>query len=287
MFFSLDNMSISLRIFKRKLLADISVDNFNVNLVKGMEDDDSQLGLDKAWIEFAKQLLFLNISRLQVENGSTHFRTYHTTPPIDIFVDNIKLVAEDLNIRSSPLDQLPADVHLSAHIHGGTLKVDGTMNPRNPVPTFDVNAELQGLNLAEINSLLLAYADIDVNRGTFSMSAELAAKERKISGYVKPMVKDLKLFNWKQDKKGGLRKMIKELFIDGVVSLFKNQRSDQLATKVVIDGEITGPDVSLWSVVGCMLCNAFVESLLPHVENTISIDSVGNVQDQKCGNPSK
>jgi len=286
-FFSLDHMSISLRIFKRKLLADISVDNFNINLVKGVEDDDSQLGLDKAWIEFAKQLLFLNISRLQIENGSTHFRTYHTTPPVDIFVDNIKLVAEDLNIRSSPTDQLPADIHLSAHIHGGILKVDGTMNPRNPVPTFDVNAELQGLNLAEINSLLLAYADIDVNRGTFSMSAELAAKERKISGYVKPMVKDLKLFNWKQDKKGGLRKMIKELFIDGVVSLFKNQRSDQLATKVVIDGEITGPDVNLWSVVGCMLCNAFVESLLPHVENTISIDSVGNVQDQKCGNPSK
>jgi hypothetical protein len=283
MFFSLDHLSISLRVFKRKLLADISVDNFNVNLVKGVKDDDSQLRVDKAWIEMAKQLLFLNISRLQINNGSTHFRTYHTTPPVDIFIDNIKLVAEDLNIRSSPTDQLPADLHLSANIHGGILQVDGTMNPRNPVPTFDINAELQGLNLAEINSLLLAYADIDVSRGTFSMSSELAAKERKISGYVKPVVKDLKLFNWKEDKKSSLKKMIKELFIDGVVSLFKNQRSDQLATKVVIDGEITGPDVNLWSVVGCMLCNAFVESLLPHVENSISIDSVGNVQGQKCG----
>lgn len=281
-FFTQDHMKLSIRIFKRRLLLDLSIDKFNVNLVKGMKDEDSQMTLSEAWIEMARKMLQFNVSRLQIENGSTHFRTYHTEPPVDIYIDNIKLVAENLNVRSSEENYLPADVHLSANIHGGSLKLDGTLNPRNPVPTFDINMELQGLRLEEVNSALLAYANIDVSRGTFSMSSEIAAKKRKISGYVKPVIKDLKLFNWKSDKKGSLRKIVKELFIDGVVSLFKNHRNDQLATKIMIDGEIKGPDVKLWSVVGCMFFNAFVESLLPHIEDTVTIESVGKLDDKSC-----
>lgn len=286
-FFSQDHLVLALRIYKRRLLADIEVDNFNVNLVKGVKDEDSQMSLDKAWLELAKKLMVLNINRLQIENGSTHFRTFHTSPQVDVYVDNIKLVLENLNIRSSPENQLPADIRLSTNIHGGTLTLYGTLNPRNPIPTFDVNAELQGLHLEEINSALLAYANVDVTRGEFNMSAEVAAKDRKIAGYVKPMIKDLKLFNWKSDKRNSLRKVVKELFIDGVVALFKNQRNDQLATKIIIDGEISGPDVKLWPVVGCMLFNAFIESLLPHIENTVTIESVGNMDNRSCGGDPK
>lgn len=283
-FFTQDNMLLAIRIYKRRLLADITIDNFNVNLVKGAKEDDSQLNLDKAWLEMARKMMVLNINRLQIENGSTHFRTFHTAPQVDIYVDNMQLVLGNLNIRSSAVDPLPANIRMSANIHGGKLKLEGTLNPRNPIPTFDVNAELKGLHLEQINSALLAYADIDVTRGEFSMSAEVAAKEKKITGYVKPAITNLKLFNWKSDKRSSLKKIVKELFIDGVVALFKNQKKNQFATKILIDGEITGPDVKLWSIVGCMLFNAFVESLLPHIEDTITIDSVDNDNKDKACN---
>ena len=240
MFFSLDHMSISLRIFKRRLLADISVDNFNINLVKGIKEDDSQLGLDKAWIEFAKQLFFLNISRLQIENGSTHFRTYHTVPPVDICVDNIKLVAEDLNIRSTPTDLLPANVHLSALVHGGILKLDGTMNPRNPVPTFDVNAELHGLNLAEINSLLLAYADIDVK---YSIRSNIRYNSQDI--FIKTWI----------EKHSGIKTIFSyEFYVDGEVVILATSSHNILGTDsdraIRIDRNLPKWDQILKDVVG-------------------------------------
>lgn len=280
-FFTQDAMTLSLRVYKRRLLMDAKLNNFTVNLVKGMKEDDSQLSLDQAWIEMAKKLLKFNISRLHIENGSTHFRTYHTRPQVDIVISNIKLQAEKLNIRSSEENLLPADIKLSASIHGGSVFLDGKLNPRNPVPTFDLNMELKGLRLEEVNNALLAYADVDVSRGIFSMSAELAAKKRKISGYIKPAIQDVKLFNWKSDKRSSLKKIAKELFLDGVLSLFKNHKSDQVATKIVIDGEINGPEVRMWSIVGCMFFNAFVESLLPHVEDSVSIETVGFV-DKNC-----
>lgn len=281
-FFTLDKLHLAIRVYKRRLLADISVHSFSVNLVKGMEEEDSQLNLDKAWLEMARKMMFLNINRLDIENGVTHFRTYYTEPKIDVLMDNIKVVVKDLNVRSSALDPLPADISLTAHIHGGNLSLEGTMNPRNPVPTFDLNAELHDLRLEEINDVLLFFAGIDVSRGTLSFSSELAAKDRQIKGYVKPVVKDLKMFNWKSDRRDSFKKIVKELFIDGLVGIFKNRKSDQLATKLNIDGEITDPNINIWAAVGCIICNAFVESLLPQIEGSISINDVGGSAGTSC-----
>ena len=281
-FFTHEHMKLSLRITKRRLVADWYLNNFCINLVKGIRDEDSQLGVNDAWMNLARKMLKLSISRLEAENGNIHFRTYYTSPQAHVEMTDIHLVAENLNIGTKEENVLPADMTLTAKLHGGNLKLDGKLNPRSPVPTFDANFEMTGLRLEEINSVLLAFAKIDVSRGVFNMSSEIAAKNRRISGYIKPVIQDIKLFNWKADKKSSVKKIIKELFIDGVVSLFKNHKHDQLATKIVIDGEIQGPSVNVWSIIGCMFFNAFVESLLPHIEDTVTIQSVGQTTDRSC-----
>lgn len=281
-FLTLDRIHVAIRVYKRKMLIDVSIHSFGINLVKGLDEHHSQMNLNKAWLDFIRSLMILNINRLEVENGMAHFHTYHTEPNIDVFMDNIKITIKDLDVRPRKGDPLPSDIMLSAHIHGGELAINGTLAPMSASPTFDINAELHGLQLVEMNNALLVLAGMDVSRGELSFSAEVAAKDRKLTGYVKPVVKDLKMFNWKTDRRDSFKKIVKELFVDGMVGLFKNHRKDQVATKINIDGELTDPSVNLWSAIGCVLCNAFVQSIMPQVEDSITIDSVGKVEKKSC-----
>lgn len=281
-YLTLDRIHVAIRVYKRKMLIDVSIRSFGINLVKGLDEEHSQMYLNKAWYDFINSLMLLNINRLEVENGMAHFRTYHTEPNIDVFMDNIKMTIKDLDVRARARDPLPSDISMTAHIHGGEFKLNGTLAPLSAYPTFDLNAELHGLQLVEINSVLLYFAGMDVSRGELSFSTELASKDRKLTGYVKPVVKDLKMFNWRTDRRNSFKKILKELFVDGMVGLFKNHRKDQVATKIVIDGELTAPGISLWSAIGCVLCNAFVQSILPQVENSVSIDSVGHSDKTSC-----
>lgn len=281
-FLTLERIHVDIRVYRRKMLVDIGIRSFCINLVKGLEAHDTQLNLNRAWMEFIRSLMLLNINRLEVENGTAHFRTFYTEPNMDVFMDNIKITIKDLDVRARQGDPLPSDMVMTAHIHGGEFRLNGTIAPLSASPKFDLNAELEQLQLSEINSVLLVFAGMDVSRGELSLSAELAAKDHKLTGYVKPVVTDLKMFNWKTDRRDSFKKILKELFVDSMVGIFKNHRKDQVATKIVIDGELTAPNVNLWSAIGCVLCNAFVQSILPQVENSITIDSVGHIDKTSC-----
>ena len=281
-FLTFDHIHVALRVYKRKMLVDIRIRSCGVNLVRGIDEPHSQLRLNKAWMDFIRSLMRLNVNRLEVENGVARFHTYHTEPKIEVLMDNIKITVKDLDMLARAGDPLPSDVTMTAHIHGGELSLNGTMAPLARYPTFDLNAELHGLQLTEINNVLLVLAGMDVSRGELSFSAELASKERKLWGYVKPVVTDLKMFSRKSDRHGSFKKMVKELLVDGLVGIFKNRHKNQVGTKITIDGEITDPDINLWSAIGCVLRNAFVQSIIPQVENSVTIDHTGAVSKTGC-----
>lgn len=52
-----------------------------------------------------------------------------------------------------------------------------------------MNAEVKQTELAEMNDMFKAYGGFDVNKGTFGMYTEVAAKDGKFAGYVKPLLK--------------------------------------------------------------------------------------------------
>ena len=275
-FFTMDRLHVALRIYHKKLRLDLAVHSFGVNLVKGIDEAYSQLTLNKAWMDWIRKLMKININRLEVENGITHFHTYHTEPNIDIFMDNIRIVMNDLNVRPRRTDPLPADFCLTAHIHGGELELNGSLDPLCTAPTFDLNAELRGLQLTEINDLLLFHTGMDVTRGELSFSAELAARGGKITGYLKPALVDLKMLDWRKGEgRHSFKKVLKEILVDGMVALFKNHRKDQVAGRVLIEGDVSAPDIPVWPALGSILYNAFVRSILPQIDDTVDIESLG------------
>ena len=130
-------------------------------------------------------------------------------------------------------------------------------------PALDLNIAIQNTNLPSLNDLLRAYGRFDVAAGRFTVFSEINTRDRDISGYVKPMFSDLEVYNYAEDKNKNVLAQAKELMIGGAAHLFKNRGTQQVATKVSLKGKLTDPNVSTWQALVEILCNAFIQAILP------------------------
>jgi len=86
--------------------------------------------------------------------------------------------------------------------------------------------------------------------------------------------------SWKEDKDQPL-KFIWESLIELVGWVLNNKEKDQIATKASFEGSIKNPDVDIWSTIGQLLRNAFIQALYPSLENSISLNSVEKKEAKK------
>jgi hypothetical protein len=131
-------------------------------------------------------------------------------------------------------------------------------------PSFDLAAKVEDVDLPSINPLLRWQLGVDVERGTFEALSELDAKDGSFQGYVKPFVDDLKMLKPEDLKKPA--KAVKEAVVGAVAAVLKNKKTEAVATKVPVKGELEDPDIGVWSAVVSVLRNAFVEALRPSFE---------------------
>ncbi len=154
------------------------------------------------------------------------------------------------------------------------------LNPLSDDPTFDMNTEAKNIELVRLNEFFQAYAKVDVNKGTFGLYAEAAAKGGKFDGYVKPIIKDLDVLG-KEDRKDNILHKLWEGIIGTIADVFTNQPKDQFATKIPFKGEVKNLDPNIWYAVGAIIKNAFIHALAPAIDNEINIKSVDSPKEEK------
>lgn len=93
------------------------------------------------------------------------------------------------------------------------------------------------------NDFLKAYGSFDVSKGTFALYTEMAAKNGKFIGYLKPIITDLKVMG-KDVSKDSFFNKIREAIVSTAGFVFKNQIKDQLATKISMEGEFANPRIN-------------------------------------------
>ena len=91
-------------------------------------------------------------------------------------------------------------------------------------------------------------------------------KDDRISGYIKPFFKDLKVYDRRKDRKKGIFHQVYELLIGWVAKLLENRPREQVATKADISGPLEKPHASNWQVVLGLIRNAFFKAILPTFE---------------------
>ncbi len=275
-FFSAEVIDLSLQwasLFHGRIVGKIEVDGPVLNFVKGPTEETSQTKIDKSWTDVVKKLMPLKINKFEINDGQIHYRDFHSSPKFDIYTKSVHILAENLSNAEKNKEILPSTIIATADVYGGKVNASMKMDALANTPTFDGKAELVGMDLTNLNNFIDAFAKFDIKKGTISIYTEAAAKDGKITGYTKPIIKDLKVLNWEKDKDQPI-KIAYEAVVEAVAWIFKNHSKDQLATKVEFEGNIRNPNIDIWSLIGEVLKNAFIQALYPSLENSVSINSL-------------
>lgn len=222
--------------------------------------------------EVLKDLMPLKINRFEIIDGSVHYRDETTNPKVDVKLDSLQVLALNLSsVRDTAL--LPSTVKAFANVYKGTLEVNIKLDALAEDPTFDLNAELKNTSLPEFNEFFKAYGKLDINQGTFGLYAEIAAKDRKFTGYVKPVINDLDVVG-PEDREDNFLQKLWEGVAGAVGQLIENQKKEQVAAKIPIEGSFDKTTVGTWYAITTVLRNAFIQALYPSLDYQISIGSV-------------
>jgi hypothetical protein len=98
----------------------------------------------------------------------------------------------------------------------GATAVGATFRPETSGPDFDLAVRIESTPMRLLNNLWRAYGNFDVVGGLFSFYTELKVKNGMISGYVKPLFKDVDVYDARQDKNKGVFQKIYEGLIGGI-----------------------------------------------------------------------
>jgi len=263
-------------IFKGEIVGEIIVDEPVVNFVKGKHEDKEAKKDTGDFKTVIEDLMPLTINRFEIHNGEIHYIDKNSSPKIDVSLKDLQITAENLSNVNDSSEALPAGLKATGNAYDGNFDLNVKFNALEEQPTFDLNAKVDKVNMVKLNDFFKAYGKFDVEHGIFGLYTEFAAKDGAFKGYVKPLMQDVKILSIKEDKDQGI-KILWEAVVEGVSELFENQRKEQVATKLPIEGRFDNPETGLWTAINYVLRNAFVFALRPTVDNTIDI---GKVEEQ-------
>jgi hypothetical protein len=121
-----------------------------------------------------------------------------------------------------------------------------------------------------MNDLLRAYGNFDVVTGKFSLYSEIKIRQAKIDGYIKPLFRDMKVYDRRQDAEKSMFRRLYEGLVGGISGLLKNQPRSEVATKVPISGDLEAPQSNTWETIVRLIQNAFFKAILPGFEKEVS-----------------
>ncbi|HEY2988241.1 MAG TPA: DUF748 domain-containing protein [Candidatus Binatia bacterium] len=214
-----------------------------------------------------KSTLEVKVDRLELD-GRIGYVNQAAKPPYHVFLDNTKVQVQNL---SNHLKEGIARANVTGKFLGsGDTKAVAAFRPENKGPDFDLNVSIENTDMTKMNDLLRAYANIDVVQGIFSLYAEVKVRQGKIDGYVKPLFKDLKVYDRRQDKEKSLFRKTYEALIGGISGLLENRPRQEVATTIPITGDVEAPQTSTWETIVKLIQNAFFKAILPGFEKEIS-----------------
>lgn len=260
-------------LFKGKLVSEVEAYEPELNFAFSDDEASNQTGAEVDWTEYLTKLLPININRFSVVNGKVNLTSLVTQPRADLSLQNLQ--AEIRNIRNVE-DQgkkLPSPVVASGDVpgYGGTMNFSANMNLLKQMPDFDYNMRFTDLQLVKINPLARAYANIDFERGTMSLFSEMAMLDGKLNGYLKPLTKEMKIFKLNENEGRSVGKFFTELIAQAGTAVLKNQKKDQVATRIPLNGTIDEVETAIWPTLFGVLRNAYIEAFRGEFDNNITL----------------
>ncbi|ORC55937.1 hypothetical protein BZK31_23820, partial [Pseudomonas floridensis] len=143
-------------------------------------------------------------------------------------------------------------------------------DPLSNFQDFDFRLRATGIQLRKLNDFSSAYGKFDFNAGNGDIVIEAQADKGQLSGYIKPLLRNVDVFNWRQDvedKDKSVFRSVWEALVGTSETVLKNQRQNQFATRVDLSGSVRQQDISGFQAFLQILRNAFVQAFNARYES--------------------
>lgn len=270
------DISIAWRaLFKGRFLIDLSGKEVNLNLADSKDEKKAQLkGHPKDASEILNTLVPFKIEQILLSDSRIKFTNTDLKIPATFELKEINGKVQNIyNIQEST-KELPSSVKISAKIqNSGKLMIKSTFDLFQKPQALDLDVKMEKLNLTELNAILMAYGPLSFTSGTLSIYTEMATREGKIKGYIKPFLTNLDVVApyeaFKSFKHFGF-----EMISAAGNLILRTSKDKTVATKIEIEGTTKQPDYSMWDAFWIAVEHAFSKTLKPNLENKIEIEDV-------------
>jgi len=251
--------------FKSVKLWTATVDGIYLDYVQTAANTEAPKTAAKETLEAADESqdpgLQIRVDRLDIVKSNVGFVNKTANPSYRVFIN-------DTNASLTNLSTLPTGETAVAEVRGkfmnsGPASLTFKLLPTRPGPDFDMAAQIDEADMRTMNDLLRAHGKFDVVAGRFSLYAELHAKDREISGYVKPLFQDMQVYDPSQDRDKSVVRKAYEAVVGKVSKMLENRSREEVATKVDISGRLDKPNTSIIDTIGGLAQNAFFKAILP------------------------
>jgi hypothetical protein len=211
--------------------------------------------------------LLLRLDQFHLTNSNVGWINRMKSPDYRVFVSGANLSVTNL---SNQFKDGPAHATLTGKFMGtGATNARASYRPEKSGPDFDLDLKIEGTQMTAMNDIWRAYGKFDVVGGSLSIYSQLRVKNARIDGYVKPVFRDVNVYDKKQDAKKPLLKKLYEGIVEGVADIFENRKTDEVVTVADISGPISNPHSSTMQIIGKLIENAFIKAILPGFEREL------------------
>lgn len=259
----------------RRIVGRIFMDKPELNFVDSTEESEKQSGAGAPWLQIIRDLFPFKINSAIIKDGEIHFLANKGTP-VDVYLTDVQAKLDNLgNIRDETTPLVSTVTASAVAMNHAKLEYKMTFDPFSYRPTYHMAMRLIGLDVTTLNDLAKAYGKFDFQRGWFDLVIETDSKEGQMSGYVKPLFRNLQVFSLTEDiKDENPLKFFWQALIGGVTTALKNQPRDQFGTRIPFTADATGTKPDLLATIANVLRNAFLRAYLPRVEGGQTDDGI-------------
>jgi hypothetical protein len=212
--------------------------------------------------------LLVRIGELQLTNSTVGFVNKATRPPYRVFLAGADGSLTNLSNHET---EGAAVVKLKGAFMGsGTATADATFKAETSGPSFDIGVRVEEVDVTKLNDIFRAYGRFDAAAGRFYLYSELDAKDGVITGYVKPLFKNLKVYEKQQDQSKPVVRKMYERLVGGIAKILENRPRDEVATKAEVLGRIDNPKVGTVAALARLVENAFFKAILPGFDREVA-----------------
>lgn len=205
----------------------------------------------------------LAIKRLDVTGSTFGFVNRAASPAY-------RLQLTDTDITLQHLSNQPRDGHASIALRGqlmgkGSTRISASVKPRPGRADLDITTLIEDADLPRLSDVVRAHGGVGVTQGALSVYSELKLENGTIEGYVKPLVKDVRI-DGSADGDRSLKRRLYEGMMNVAGKVLKNHSRGEVATVVHVSGPLERPRVSRWETIGRLLQNAFLKPIVPGLD---------------------